>query len=117
MQYDEADYLFQKLGDKHLYNVFVNAYGKQKLMDFKSLVKECVTDKDKRFIEGYADSLVVDEDAYCVMNMIDDLTADDSAQFFPYHNDFNYKRIGAKREQQKGLTDAETSFDYGIREV
>ena len=107
MEYDEADLLFQKLGDKHLYTVFVNAYGKQKLMDFKSLVKECVTDKDKRFVDGYGDSLVADEDAYCVMNLIDDLTADDSSVFFPYHKDFNYKRIGAKREQQKGFTDNE----------
>ena len=107
MQYEDADSLFQKLGDKHLYTVFVNAYGKQKLMNFKSLVKECVTDKDKRFIEGYADSLVVNEDAYCVMNLVDDLTADDDAVFFPFHKDFNYKRIGAKREQAKGLTNEE----------
>ena len=107
MQYDEADFVFQKLGDKHLYDLFVNAYGKQKLMSFKSLVKECVTDTNKRFVEGYSDTLVVDENAYSVMNFIDDLTSDDDAQFFPFHEDFNYKRIGAKREQQTGLTDDE----------
>lgn len=107
MQYDEADYVFQKLGDKHLYNLFVNAYGKQKLMSFKSLVKECVTDTNKRFLEGYVDSLVVDENAYSVMNLMDDLTVDETAVFFPSHVDFNYKRIGAKRVQQTGLTDAE----------
>ena len=107
MLYDEADYVFQTLGDKHLYNEFVNAYGKQKLMSFKSLVKECVTDEDKRFIDGYADSLVVDENAYSIMNMIDDLTGDDTAIFFPFHDNFNYKRIGAKREQVTGLTDEE----------
>jgi hypothetical protein len=104
MLYDEADYVFQKLGDKHLYDLFVNAYGKQKLMSFKSLVKECVANEDKRYVDGYSDSLVVDENAYSVMNFIDDLTSDDLALFYPYHEDFNYKRIGAKREQQKGLT-------------
>jgi Mg-chelatase subunit ChlD len=104
MQYDEADYVFQKLGDKYLYDLFVNAYGKQKLMSFKALVKECVTNEDKRFIDGYVDSLVVEENAYSIMNMIDDLTADDTAQFFPFHDDFNYKRIGAKRKQETGLT-------------
>jgi len=107
MMYDEADYVFQTLGDKYLYNQFINAYGKQKLMSFKSLVKECVTDEDKRYIDGYADSLVVDENAYSIMNFIDDLTSDDSAEFFPFHEDFNYKRIGAKRKQQTGLTDEE----------
>ena len=107
MLYDEADYVFQRLGDKYLYNQFVNAYGKQKLMSFKALVKECVTDEDKRYIDGYADSLVVDENAYSVMNFIDDLTDDDDAEFFPFHDDFNYKRIGAKRKQQTGLTDDE----------
>jgi len=107
MLYDEADYVFQALGDKHLYELFVNAYGKQKLMSFKALVKECVTDENKRYIDGYSDSLVVDENAYSVMNFIDDITADDTALFFPFHNDFNYKRIGAKREQVTGLTDDE----------
>ena len=69
--------------------------------------KDLVTDNDKRFIDGYADSLVFDENAYSIMNFIDDLTSDDSAEFFPLHEDFNYKRIGAKREQKTGLTDEE----------
>jgi hypothetical protein len=107
MLYDEADYVFQALGDKHLYELFVNAYGKQKLMSFKALVKECVTNEDKRFVDGYADSLVVDENAYAIMNLMDDLTVDDTAKFYPFHEDFNYKRIGAKREQQTGLTEDE----------
>lgn len=107
MLYDEADYVFQLLGDKHLYDLFVNAYGKQKLMSFKALVKECITNEDKRYVDGYSDSLVVDENAYSVMNLIDDLTADDHAVFFPFHDNFNYKRIGAKREQVVGLTDDE----------
>jgi hypothetical protein len=107
MLYDEADYVFQSLGDKYLYNLFVNAYGKQKLMNFKALVKDCVTDVNKRYLDGRSDSLVVNEDAYSVMNFIDDLTNDEEALFFPFHDDFNYKRIGAKKVQQTGLTDAE----------
>jgi len=107
LKYDEAEYLFEKLGDKHIYNVFSNAYGKQKLIAFKTLVKECVFDKSKRFIEGFSDSLSVNENAYCVMNLIDDLTQDENALFYPFHPNFNYKRIGAKKVQVKGLSDAE----------
>lgn len=107
LQYEFAEDVFAALGDVHLYNIFSTAYGKQKLIAFKNLVKECVTDKSKRFVTGYSPNLQTDENIYCVMNLIDDLTADDEALFYPHHDDFNYKRIGAKKVQQTGLTDEE----------
>lgn len=102
LQNDYVDDIFKVLGDKHLYNVFVNAYGKQKLINFKNLVKECIADDKKRFVSGRVQNLVVDENAYCVMNLIDDLTKDDTVLIYPGHDEFNYKRIGAKKVQKNG---------------
>jgi len=97
LQNDYVEDIFKSLGDKYLYNNFINAYGKQKLLTFKNLVKECISDNNKQFTQGRVKNLVVDENAYCVINMIDDLTKDESALFYPFHDDFNYKRIGAKK--------------------
>lgn len=97
LQNDYADDIFKVLGDKNLYEVFTNAYGKQKLFSFKNMVKECVFDNTKQFLKGQVANLVMDENAYCVMNFIDDLTSDEEALIYPQHEAFTYKRIGAKK--------------------
>lgn len=97
LQNDYADDIFKVLGDKNLYEVFTNAYGKQKLFAFKNMVKECVFDNTKQFLKGRVANLVMDENAYCVMNFIDDLTSDENALIYPMHEAFTYKRIGAKK--------------------
>lgn len=97
LQNDYADEIFKVLGDKNLYDVFTNAYGKQKLFNFKNMVKECVFDHTKQFLKGRVKNLVMDENAYCVMNFVSDLTNDENALVYPLHDEFTYKRIGAKK--------------------
>jgi hypothetical protein len=99
LQNDYADDIFKVLGDKNLYDIFTNAYGKQKLMNFKNMVKECVFDHTKQFLKGRVANLVMDENAYCVMNFVNDLTNDDTALVYPLNPEFSYKRIGAKKVQ------------------
>lgn len=117
LQNDYADDIFKVLGDKNLYEVFTNAYGKQKLMNFKNMVKECIFDHTKQFLKGRVENLVVDENAYCVMDFINDLTNDEGALVYPLHPEFSYKRIGAKKvatagqlneEQKKQILNAKT---------
>ncbi|NJO62638.1 MAG: VWA domain-containing protein [Richelia sp. RM2_1_2] len=100
---DYVDHVFKVLGDTNLYSVFSNAYGKEKLMNFKAMVRECVTDESKRFYLGRSTNLVADENAYCVMNLIDDLTKDENALLYTGHDDFSYKRIGAKKVNKAGI--------------
>jgi len=97
LQNDYVDDVFKVLGDEHLYKNFTNAYGKQKLLNFKNMVKECVSNTDKQFLNGRSTNIVIDENAYCVMNLINDLSADETALVYPLHDSFNYKRIGAKK--------------------
>jgi ribosome maturation factor RimP len=80
--------------------MLVNAFGKQKLNAFKTAIKECVVDATKRFPAGQSTILPVPNDAYCLMNLIEDLGKTEGCLFYPNHDDFNYKRIGAKRVQR-----------------
>lgn len=97
---DDAEKVFYALGDNHYYGMLVNAFGKQKLNAFKTAIKECVGDASKRFPAGQSTILPVPDDAYCLMNLIEDLGNTEGCLFYPNHEDFVYKRIGAKRVQR-----------------
>jgi hypothetical protein len=94
---DDAEKVFYALGDNHYYGMLANAYGKQKLNAFKTAIKECVADVSKRYPEGIATIQKVDDNAYCLMNLINDLGDMGGVLFYPNHPDFNYHRIGTKK--------------------
>ncbi len=93
----DVETMFSVLGDKYTFEMFNNSFGKQKLNQFKQYIKDCVTDESKRFISGKHLNLVLDENTYCFLNLIDDLMSDENNLFYPGHPDFNYKRIGTKK--------------------
>ena len=86
-----------QLGDNHYYKMLVNAFGKQKLNAFKTAIKECVADTSKRFLDGRSAIKPVDDNAYCLMNLIEDLANTEGCLFYAGHPDFIYNRIGRKR--------------------
>ena len=94
---EHCEKLFYLLGDNYYYRMLLNAYGKQKLNAFKSEIKECVSDVTKRFPEGKSEIKPVPDNAFCLMNLIDELSKMDNCLLFTNHKDFNYNRIGAKR--------------------
>lgn len=97
----DVELIYSVLGDSETFNIFVNSFGKQKLNDYKNLIKECVVDESKRFLSGKVDNLVLDETAYCMIDLINDLTEFDDNLLYPSHPDFNYKRIGQKKIVKK----------------
>lgn len=94
---DDAEKIFHVLGDNYYYKMLSNAFGKQKLNSFKSAIRECVVDINKRFPEGVAKINKIDDNTYCLMNLIEDLSNLNGCLFYPNHSDFNYNRIGRKR--------------------
>jgi len=95
---DDAEKIFYALGDQHHYQMLVNAFGKQKLNSFKTAIKECVTDVSKRFPAGGRVQIQpVPDDAYCLMNLIEDLGNTEGCLFYPSHDSFTYNRIGRKK--------------------
>lgn len=93
---DEAEKVIIALKDPYHYKMLCEAFGKQKLYSFKNAINECVADTAKRFPEGVKDIEPVDPNAYCTMDLINDLIEMEN-EFFPSHPDFNYNRIGLKR--------------------
>lgn len=94
---DDAEKVFYALGDNYYYRMLSNAFGKQKLNAFKTAIKECIADVSKRFPDGRKAKIQkVDENAYCLMNLINDLGEMNGILFYPSHPDFKYNRIGRK---------------------
>ena len=105
---EDAERIFYALGDNYYYKLLVNAFGKQKLNAFKTAIKECVADASKRFPAGQSTIEPVADNAYCLMNLIEDLGNVDGCLFYPNHKDFVYNRIGRKRVARgKDLSDAD----------
>lgn len=94
---EDAEKVFYALGDNYHYRMLTNAFGKQKLNQFKSTIKNCIVDVNKRFPEGISSIKPVSDDAYCLMDLIGDLTDNVNIVFYPKHPEFNYKRIGRKK--------------------
>jgi len=96
LKFEDVEEIFPSLKDNYHYKMLLNAYGKQKLNAFKTSIKECVEDPSKRFPEGKADIKPIDENAYCLMYLFNDLGAN-NCLFYPNHSSFKYNRIGRKK--------------------
>jgi hypothetical protein len=94
---DDAEKVFYALGDNFYYKMLAGAFGKQKLNSFKAAIKECVADVSKRFPSGIGAIQKVDDNAYCLMNLIEDLGNTEGCLFYKGHPDFHYNLIGRKR--------------------
>lgn len=97
---DDAEKIFYVLGDNFYYRQLLGSFGKQKLNAFKSSIKECIGDFAKRYPAGRGAITPVADDAYCLMNLINDLGAIDDCLFLPSRPEFVYNRIGRKRVQK-----------------
>jgi uncharacterized protein YegL len=107
---DDAEKIFYALGDQYYYQMLVNAFGKQKLNSFKAAIKECIADASKRYpvYNGKVIIKPVPDNAYCLMNLIEDLGNIDGCLFYPNHPEFQYNRIGRKKIAASSvLTDAD----------
>lgn len=105
MMYDWSEPIIYNLGASHLLNEYVGAYGKQKLYAFK---EKCLAAlfTGNIYLDGYNPGIKPDEKAYCIIDMIDDLTENpDENRVYPLDSSFVYNRIGAKTETKIELSD------------
>ena len=95
--------LLKSLGDVKLIKLFSNCFSKQEYSKFKDEVKACIFSEEKRFEDGVDYNLVPKEDAYTVLEALDDLMKGENF-LLTNHESFNYNRIGANAVQ-KNLSD------------
>jgi hypothetical protein len=110
LKYDASEGLLNLLGDKKLYETYVDAYGKQRLMAFQQLLTECIFNKDSRFSNGQLTeaSKKSTGNGYCIIDFLEDMMADENYMCLT-HEDFNYNRIGVKSVIKQELTDEQKS--------
>lgn len=102
--YNKVSEILKFVGDANFIIKKANTFGTQKINELEAEFLQAVKDKKNRFIEGYNPDLEPAEDAYCILDMIDDLMEEDNF-WYPNHESFNYKRIGAKSIIKSGITD------------
>lgn len=100
--YNMVAEILKTLGDAYLIRTKANTFGTQKITELEGKFLDAINDGEKRFIEGYNPELEPAEDAYCVIDMIEDFMSSDENVFYPQHEAFNYKRIGSKAVAKAG---------------
>lgn len=90
------------LGDKYLIDLYSGAIGKQKVNEFLNEVQACLEDSALLYRNGKDTDYLPDADQYCLFNFFEDFQAGENLVFVR-HEDFNYKRIGAKQVQASSV--------------
>lgn len=100
------------IGDESLLNALGGAYGIQKIESFKSLLLEAIKGNVSLLpTEG----ATIDENAFCVFDLLELLTSTSGNYLYTDHEAFNYKRIGLAKvakvsEDIKTSTEAASFF-------
>ena len=103
--FNKVSEVLKFIGDARFIVKKANTFGTQKINELENEFLQAVKDRNLRFIEGYNPDLEPSEDAYCVLNMIEDLMDEEENLWYPNHEAFKYKRIGAKAVIKNEMTD------------
>lgn len=101
-------YSFLKgLGDVNVIKKFTNAFGKERLASFQDFAKNIALGKEKMFQQGVDINFLPDENAYCILNLFDDLTNNQGKWCYQAFSELvDYKRIGVSRDRSGVMTDS-----------
>lgn len=91
------------LGDKHLIDLVTNSYTNAEYGKAEAEIKQAALHEDKRYLEGKKSNYVAPADAFCLLDLMDVLTEDSEAYFYPRHEEFEYKRIGKPAVREEGF--------------
>ena len=90
------------VGDKKLIDLVTNSYTNAEYGKAEESIKDAVVYPKKRFIDGKVQNYVPPADAFCLLDMIDLLSEDNDAYFYPRHEKFVYKKIGKSSTPEEG---------------
>jgi hypothetical protein len=94
--------LLGSLGDIRLINVTNNAFTNAEYALAQDMIKDAISNPSVRFIGGKNKNYVPDPSAFCLMNALEVLGADDNAFFYPRHKAFEYNKIGVPSFTKEG---------------
>jgi len=97
---NEALDTLKMLGDVYLVEEFTNCFSKQDYVEFQDKIKQAIFDVSKRYLKGKDFKCVPADNAFTVLDLLNELTSDEENLFYPYDEKFNYDRISIKSEQK-----------------
>jgi hypothetical protein len=101
---DLAMEVIGKAGDKAIIDKLNNAFQVEEFGAAEEMISKAVNDVSLRFTTGKDTNYLPPADAFCVFEAINILLEDDKAAFFPYHEKFNYERIGVATSSKEGYS-------------
>lgn len=99
---DAALDVLAALGDKAFINEVNNAFTNAEYGKAEASIQSAITSAEERFKQGRDTKYLPAADAFCLLDLLELLMADENAYFYPYHEDFNYKRIGIPTKNKEG---------------
>jgi hypothetical protein len=116
MMSNEGYGFLRAIGDVRLIKMFANCFGKQHYTSFQAEVLKCVFNNSERMKEGYDPTMVPAEDAYTVVQLLDDLIKDEDAKLILSEKFFeNYSRISRATEDAMELLSEEEKAEVAAR--
>jgi hypothetical protein len=97
---DVAMEVLGTLGDKALIDAVTNAFTVAEYGAAEDQLREAMAGPSKRLTKGRDTSYVPPANAYCLLDLLDDLR---DAKFLPAHPAFEYKRVGKASENKEGF--------------
>lgn len=94
--YNIVSEILKLIGDVSLIKIKANTFGTQKITELEQKFINATNDASNRYLTGYNPNAEPAEDAYCVLNMIEDLMGSEENLWYPQHEAFQYKKIGPK---------------------
>ena len=93
-----------KIGDKSIVNALTNAYTIEEYGNAENAINKCISDISLRFSNGRDPNYLPPSDAFCVFDLVKILMDDDQSAFFPYHEKFEYEKIGVSSKNKEGYS-------------
>lgn len=100
---DVALEVLATIGDKDMIDSVNNAFTNAEYGRAESKIQEAMSNPKRRFMQGIKKNYLPPADAFCVLDAVNLLMQDEEAHFFPYHDAFEYKRIGAGAKTKAGF--------------
>lgn len=91
-----------KIGDKEMVDLVTNAFTPAEYGVAEARIQTAMSSPSKRFVKGRDTSYLPPADAFCLLDALDILLADRKAVFYPYHEEFAYRRTGRSAETLEG---------------
>jgi len=90
---DEALEVVGSLGDSRLVDTLYNSFTNSEHGEAEEALRKAIYSPKERILSGYNPYYLPPANAFCLIDAVELLMQDEKAFFYPYHEDFKYKKI------------------------